>query len=134
MNKLLFKILIFLLFLSSCSTLSQEKKRTPTNDNDEPIVIFTDKDSIPNNAEELGYFKHKYNLLFKDCGFEKVIKKMKKEASKQGGNSIKIETYKAINGLGEGCHSIKAKILFIKSLDSILKNNNKRLYSNTRLN
>lgn len=87
-----FTLLVFL--FSSCgAAVKTYKKRTPTN-NFAEVKVFNIQQDVPRDAEVLGKLKIGYNLYFRECNYDSVISKLKKEVRKIGGNTLKIIAHK----------------------------------------
>jgi len=81
----------------------------------EEVIIFENKDFLPEDAIKIGRVDIFDNGVSTNCGYEQVVDMAKKEASKAGGNAIHIVKH-FLPDLRSTCHKIEAKIYKINDV------------------
>lgn len=123
---------IFLLSIIACKTkdlqITSEMISSNSSKDFTSFTIFNVGQAIPEGSDYKGSIKFNNTLFFNECGFENLIAQLKQEVSKAGGNMLKLEKYRPINGNGKGCHKVKASIYSIN--DSIRKKSDPLLMTN----
>ena len=77
---------------------------------DSPVAVFTDKNTVPVDAQELGKVSVRDGGLSIKCDSSTVINLVKNEARKNGGNAVFIEEHIRPT-IFSTCHQMKASIL-----------------------
>ncbi len=111
MKKLL--VLPAILFSMSCATSVSTKlagKNFSNLNEHDPVIVLTEKETLPENSEFIGYIKVGDSGFTIDCGYIKVIEDATASARKAGANIIHIEELKEPDFLGSTCYRLKAKI------------------------
>jgi hypothetical protein len=85
----------------------------------ENILVLGLENSINSSAHKVGQASFTSSELNSGCGYDDAIAELKKIASKNGGNVIKITEQKNVSGLMEECISMKADIYYAENLNEL---------------
>lgn len=116
-------VLLLFVFISACSpkvVTNLQKSYQPLS-YDQDVIVLTENEPAPDGAEFIGSIKVGDNGLSTNCGFEQVLELAKIEASKAGGNVLKITEHKLPSVMGSSCHQIRADILRVADVSKIEK-------------
>lgn len=116
-------MVVGLFVLNACSPKVSSSISTnyePLDYREEIVVIGMDQPG-PEAFELLGEVKIGDAGLTMDCGYELVLEKARLEARKAGGNVLKIIEHKPPTALGSSCHRLKAQILRVENIESLLE-------------
>ena len=114
---------IFFILLSACSpkVVTNLQKNYQSLSYDQEVIVLSENEQAPDQAELLGSIKVGDNGLSTNCGFEQVLELATLEARKAGGNVLKITEHKLPSVMGSSCHQIKADILRVADPSVIQK-------------
>ncbi|QED36680.1 hypothetical protein FK178_02655 [Antarcticibacterium arcticum] len=85
--------------------------------NSDPIVVLTEKETLPENSEFVGDIKIGDSGFTIECGYLKVIEDATAKAREAGANIIKIVELTEPAFLGSTCYRLQAKIY--RNLDAV---------------
>ncbi|HHB79356.1 MAG TPA: hypothetical protein ENK85_09010 [Saprospiraceae bacterium] len=91
------------------SKILQEK---PMRKSLSSVVFYSEKDSIPINAEIIGRIHVGDAGFTTRCSRSQLIENIKEEVRRQGGNAFKVTKYWAPN-LWSSCHRIRGLVLIV---------------------
>ena len=123
-NPLTLLLIANLLSVTSCKPFYYTKieQTIPISNTEESIQVFGLSAEIPDDAEVLGTVKVGESgfTATKNCTFENVLNTAKERAKAAGGNALKI-VYHIPPGKST-CHRIKAKILRLQDIKTVVQN------------
>ena len=109
-------LLILTCLCMACSPriTTETVRKTPaqTLSADAPVAVFTDRNTIPIDAQELGKVRVEDAGLSIKCDSSTIINLVKIEARKNGGNAVFVEEHIRPT-IFSSCHQMKASILHI---------------------
>ncbi|KUJ63612.1 hypothetical protein AR687_00035 [Flavobacteriaceae bacterium CRH] len=127
MKKLSFLIAILLVGCSTSISTKITNKNFQKLEENNPIIVLDKEDELPNNSELIGDVKIGDSGFTTDCGYDKVIADVTKEAKNAGANIVKIIELKKPSAFGSTCYRIKARLyrnLNAESLSTVVQNRN----------
>lgn len=106
-------MLLLFAFISACSpkVATNLQKNYQSLSYDQEVVVLTESEVVPDQAELIGSIKVGDNGFSTNCSYEQVLELAKMEARKAGGNLLKITEHQLPTLMGSSCHQIKADIL-----------------------
>lgn len=87
---------------------------------DEEVVVLSEDDSLPDDAEFLGTVKISDSGFTLNCSYEVVLEKAVQTTRKSGGNVFQITEHKVPN-LGSSCHRIAGNVYRVKDTGALLE-------------
>lgn len=105
---------LFLLLLTSCApkvNVDLTSRRQPSVFPEE-VAVYQYGDSIPANAELVGYVKVYDSDFSLGCSYDKMIDEARKATATSGGNALTVSSA-TIPGGASSCHHIAGNILFV---------------------
>ncbi|MFB6318314.1 hypothetical protein [Saccharicrinis sp. FJH54] len=115
------EVFLLLLVIVSCSPSVSTKissEYAPLK-YDEDVVVLGLKDTVPEDAVEIGTVKIGDSGFTTNCDYQTVMNEAIIEARKAGGNILKLDKHLPPSEMGTTCHRITARILRTDNLEQL---------------
>lgn len=118
-----FSAAVLLLLAAGCApkVLTRVQQSYPAAAPDAPVTVFGVRELVPDTALLLGSVVVKDTGFSTNCTYEQVIRLASNATRKVGGNALHLVYHHEPSLLGGTCHRIGGEMLYIPSLDSMLR-------------